>query len=40
MISAAPVMMPAVDCTPNTTDSLLSPVSNQRSRMRLSRKTW
>ena len=39
MISAAPVMMPAVAPMPSVTASVLSPVLSQASLMRLSRKT-
>ncbi len=40
MISAAPVMMPAVAPTPSVTEAVLSPDLSQASLMRLSRKTW
>src|SRR5262245_10901165 len=40
MISAALVMMRAVDATPNVTASVGSPVWMWRSRSRLSRNTW
>jgi len=40
MMAAAPVMMFAVRRRPNATDSVLSWVSSNRSRIRLSRKMW
>ena len=40
MISAAPVMMPAVLPMPAATAAVLSPLRSYSSLMRLSRKTW
>ena len=40
MIKAAPVMIRAVEATPNVTASVVSPFWSKRSLMRLSKKTW
>ncbi len=40
MMSAAPVMIRAVEPTPNVTASVVSPVSSKRSRILESRNTW
>ncbi len=40
MIKAAPVINRPVERSPKATDSLLSPVCMNRSRIRLSRNTW